>query len=161
MQDTLIIDVREPHEFKEFHIKESIHAPLSNPKVNLENLIKNAKQDKIILMCLSGRRASMAKDSLTDNFGKDITVYDGGITKWQEENEIIRYNENKVKVPDLNRQVQITVGIVLTTITGLSLINPNIALLSGLIGIGLLYAGLSGSCMMASVLNKMPWNKKE
>ena len=31
--------------------------------------------------------------------------------------------------------------------------------LSGAIGAGLLFTGVSGNCMMAMVLEKMPWNK--
>jgi rhodanese-related sulfurtransferase len=162
MQDTLIIDVREPHEFKEFHIKDSVHAPLSNPNTqNLENLIKNSKQDKIILMCLSGRRAQMTKDSLKNNFGKEIIVYQGGIRQWEKENDVVRENEEKkVEVPDLNRQVQMFVGFILLMITAFSLINPLVSLASAFIGLGLIYSGISGSCMMASLLNKMPWNQK-
>lgn len=163
MQDTLIIDVREPDEFKSFHIKESVHAPLSNPNINLENIIKNSKQNKIILMCLSGRRAQMAKETLQNSFGKEIIVYEGGISKWRLENEIVSYeeeNKTKINVPSINRQVQILVGFILIILNTLSLLNMNILFLSLFIGLGLLYSGISDSCMMAMLLNKMPWNKK-
>lgn len=53
------------------------------------------------------------------------------------------------------RQVQIVAG-------GLALLGalaPGMRWLSGLVGAGLLFAGLSGTCMMAHLLARMPWNR--
>jgi hypothetical protein len=38
-------------------------------------------------------------------------------------------------------------------------INNNFIWLSGAVGTGLLYAGLSGNCYMTKLLAIMPWNK--
>ena len=59
------------------------------------------------------------------------------------------------------RQVQITAGSLVVLGLLLALIfNPWFALLSGFVGAGLAQAGVTGTCLMANVLAKMPWNKK-
>lgn len=62
---------------------------------------------------------------------------------------------------DLMRQVQIIAGslVVLGVILGL-FISPNYILISGFVGAGLLFAGVSGFCGMARILSFMPWNKR-
>ena len=39
------------------------------------------------------------------------------------------------------------------------LVNPIFYALSAAIGAGLMWSGLSGSCMMANLLSRMPWNR--
>ncbi len=58
------------------------------------------------------------------------------------------------------QQVQIVAGslVLLGVVLGY-LLNPAFFLLSGFVGAGLLFAGLSGWCGMALLLAKMPWNR--
>ena len=58
------------------------------------------------------------------------------------------------------RQVQITAGsmVVLGIVLAL-LVSPWFMALSAFVGAGLAFAGLSGTCAMASLLAQMPWNK--
>ncbi|MCD8500103.1 MAG: DUF2892 domain-containing protein [Gammaproteobacteria bacterium] len=39
------------------------------------------------------------------------------------------------------------------------LFNPWFCLLSGFVGLGLMFAGITGWCGMAKLLAKMPWNQ--
>ncbi|MFH0001760.1 thiosulfate sulfurtransferase YgaP, partial [Pseudomonas aeruginosa] len=39
-------------------------------------------------------------------------------------------------------------------------VNSGFFLLSGFVGAGLLFAGISGFCGMARLLDKMPWNQR-
>jgi len=58
------------------------------------------------------------------------------------------------------RQVQIAVGLISATGAALALtVNPKFAFIPLLTGCGLLFAGLTGTCGMALLLAKMPWNK--
>ena len=52
-----------------------------------------------------------------------------------------------------------TVVAVIPVVLG-ALFNPEFYLLSGLIGAGLIFAGVSGFCGMARLLTLMPWNKR-
>ena len=60
----------------------------------------------------------------------------------------------------LMRQVLLTAGSLVTTGVLLALcVNPQFILLSLVVGIGLMFAGITGWSGMSYVLAKMPWNK--
>jgi hypothetical protein len=60
----------------------------------------------------------------------------------------------------LTRQVQIAAGsmVVLGVILGVT-VSPLFYALSGFVGAGLVFAGVTGTCGLASVLRLMPWNR--
>jgi hypothetical protein len=59
------------------------------------------------------------------------------------------------------RQVQISGGLMILLSVLLTLfVSPFWALLSGAVGIGMLHAGLTGSCAMTRLLEPMPWNRR-
>ena len=61
----------------------------------------------------------------------------------------------------LMRQVQIAAGLL--TLCGVVLgftLSSGFFLLSGFVGAGLLFAGLTGFCGMARLLKVMPWNRR-
>jgi hypothetical protein len=58
------------------------------------------------------------------------------------------------------RQVQLVVGtLVLGTSILAALVSPWFLLLTGFFGAGLVFAGATGTCGMASMLAAMPWNR--
>jgi hypothetical protein len=58
------------------------------------------------------------------------------------------------------RQVQISGGVMILLSVLLSLLmSPAWALFAGAVGIGMLHAGLTGSCAMTRLLEPMPWNR--
>ena len=58
------------------------------------------------------------------------------------------------------RQVQIIAGSLVLTGTLLGIfVAPGFLFLSGFVGAGLLFAGVSGTCMMANILGKLPYNQ--
>jgi hypothetical protein len=58
------------------------------------------------------------------------------------------------------RQVQITAGSLVALGTALGwFVSPWFLILSGFVGCGLMFAGLSGWCGMAMMLGRMPWNR--
>lgn len=60
----------------------------------------------------------------------------------------------------LDRQVQLIVGIMLLATLMLAvLVNPAFVWLAAIPGIGLTFAGLTGSCGLAGILARMPWNQ--
>jgi len=57
------------------------------------------------------------------------------------------------------RQVQVVVGFMVLLSSALAaLVSPWFLLLTGFFGAGLLFAGLTGTCGMAALLGRMPWN---
>ena len=61
----------------------------------------------------------------------------------------------------LQRQVHIAAGslVLLGTLLGV-IASPWFLVLSGGVGLGLLYAGLSGTCGMATLLAHLPYNQR-
>jgi hypothetical protein len=58
------------------------------------------------------------------------------------------------------RQVQISAGLLILLGVALGyLVNPALFVLSGLIGAGLTFAGVTGHCGLARVLMLAPWNR--
>lgn len=68
----VIIDVRSPDEFRQGNIKGSINIPL---QVIVQKNAQITKDKKVITVCQSGARSSMAKNIL-QNLG--FEVYNGG-----------------------------------------------------------------------------------
>ena len=80
----IILDVREPYEYNEGHIKEAINIPLSTILVGIDQL-KNIQGKKIILQCRVGGRSMRACQLLqAEGFKHDIWNLEGGIDAWKE-----------------------------------------------------------------------------
>lgn len=155
----VIVDVREEDEFANDHIKDSINLPLSKFLTAAPAVLAHLKDKKIILMCRSGKRASLAKDLISKyNLSHNVDIYNGGILEWKNQG-----NATEVKratAMPLMRQVQVVAGSLIVIFSLLSMfVTVNFLFATLFIGSGLLFAGLSGTCLMANILAKMPWNK--
>jgi rhodanese-related sulfurtransferase len=83
-EGALVVDVREPGEYNEAHLADSVLIPLgeiSAEKVNQAN----PENKKILIHCRSGKRSKMAVNILVDqNFAGEIFNMDAGINGWIE-----------------------------------------------------------------------------
>ena len=80
----IILDVREPYEYNEWHINGAINIPLSTILVGIDQL-KNIQGKKIILQCRVGGRSMRACQLLqAEGFKHDIWNLEGGIDAWKE-----------------------------------------------------------------------------
>ena len=83
-------------------------------------------------------------------------VLTGGMNAWEQSGAPVNRREDRW---DLERQVRLVAGGLVATGVLTSTVAPKAKWLAGGIGAGLLYSGLSDSCAMAKVLDKMPWNR--
>ena len=80
--NTIIIDVRTDSEFRNGHIPNVLHHPLSTLESAL-NKLEEYKNQEIFLVCASGVRSQKATDLLrSKGFSKAINVQ-GGTRGWQ------------------------------------------------------------------------------
>ena len=85
-------------------------------------------------------------------------MVEGGTLAWIEAN--LPVTRGTVKVISLERQVRIAAGaIVLTGVLLACFVNCNFIWLSGFVGAGLIFAGITDFCGMGLLIAKMPWNK--
>lgn len=147
-ETALLVDVRNPDEFLQEHIPGSQNIPLDRIGTQIGQL----KNQPVILTCRTGRRAAEAKVFLEAQGCREISLLAGGLQGWKSSGKPTR---SLKKGYSIMQQVQIAVGCMI--LTG-SFYEP-LWFLAPLAGFGLLIAGLTNTCMMASVLSKMPWNR--
>lgn len=156
--EAVLIDVREPDEFKAEHIAHALSMPLGGVCESVR-MLDLAPERKMIFQCLRGKRGEQAC-ALVDKNNVPCAVYniDGGIDAWKAAGlPVITSGAARLSV---FRQVQIIVGslVALMTLIGFSGA-PWAFALAGLFGAALAFAGLTGWCGLAILLSKAPWNK--
>ena len=80
--ETIIIDVREPHEFVESHIEQAINIPLGKLAQELTK-IDNQKNKPLLISCQTGTRAASAGKILTKAGFEQVFVITGGMQAWE------------------------------------------------------------------------------
>jgi rhodanese-related sulfurtransferase len=84
-ENAIILDVREDNEYREGHIINSVHIPLSYLKDRLKELEKY-KGKPIIVGCRSGQRSSQACGILKKQGYDAVYNLGGGIMAWKSDN---------------------------------------------------------------------------
>jgi rhodanese-related sulfurtransferase len=160
MMESIIIDVRETEEFNSQRIEGAIHLPLSTFERQAPAILRTLDRNEIVFMCRSGQRAKLAAEKAAPFLPGDsrVTVFDGGMLEWVRQGRQV-VGAGKMPFP-MMRQVQIVAGSLALAGAALSwLVHPAFILLSGVVGAGLVFAGVTGFCGLASLLARMPWNR--
>lgn len=153
--NAVLVDIREPDEFVRSHVKGAQSQPLST--WDKAHLTIDPDSD-VIFTCRSGMRTAGACDRLAARVNSDAFVLDGGLDAWVKAGLPV---ETNAEAPmEIMRQVQIAAGslVLIGVILGF-LVAPAWFALSGFVGAGLTFAGVSGFCGMARLLMLAPWNR--
>lgn len=158
-QAMTLVDVREAGEHMQERIVGSKLMSLSqfDPQAVLE------LPQPIVLYCLSGNRSGQATQRINQalsQHARSVEIYNlrGGITAWKQAGYKTEINPN-APLP-MMRQVQIAAGSMVLAGTLLAaLVSPWFLLLTGFVGSGLVFAGVTGFCGMAELLAKLPYNR--
>ncbi len=154
---SLLLDVRMPAEFEEIHIPGSVLHPLSGLDPAAVRKLADGKTSCVVV-CRSGNRARQAAAKLESAGLSNLTILDGGVLAW--ESAGLEVNRGR-KTMSLERQVRIGAGsMVLAGVVLGFAVNPAFFFLSGFVGCGLIFAGVTDWCGMGLVLAKMPWNNR-
>jgi rhodanese-related sulfurtransferase len=153
----VLIDVRDADEHARERIPGARHHALS--RIDVEMPVPE-NDDILVFHCRSGMRTAANAGKLAAAAGTcEAYVVEGGIDGWKKAGLPVTLDRRQPI--EVMRQVQIATGtlILLGVLLGF-FVAPGFYALSGFVGVGLLFAGLSGFCGMARLLALMPWNRR-
>jgi len=150
----MLVDIRDQNEFERESISGARHIPLAQ----LCNEKPDLQSGPVIFHCKAGNRTRMNAELLAQAAGADFAVLDGGIDAWKAAG--FPTHVDRRKPIEMMRQVQIAAGslVAFGAVLGFA-VHPAFYLLSAAVGLGLVFAGVSGTCMMAQMLRLAPWNR--
>ncbi|MGD9754412.1 MAG: rhodanese-like domain-containing protein [Acidimicrobiia bacterium] len=154
---TRILDVRTGGEFETVHIPGSYNVPLDD--LGEHGATIATIDEPVVLVCLSGGRASKAEAALAGLGMANLHVLDGGITAWEQQGYDVR--RGATGRWSLERQVRLVAGSVVLTAILASTVVPPMKWLAGAFGFGLTFAALSNTCAMGMLLAKLPYNRTD
>lgn len=149
--NVLALDVREMDEYGYEHIAGTRNVPLSR----LHEIIATLPRDKdLLVLCQTGSRTVQATNSIKAAGFERVNAVEGGVQAWKSAGYPLERKNGPIPIM---RQVQIVAGS-LSLIGGLF---PDLRWIAIIVGAGLVFAGVSGTCGMAHILSKLPWNKSK
>lgn len=156
--DIHILDVRTPAEFETVHIPGAYNVPLDTIGEHATEIQRHVEQP-VVVVCRSGNRAGQAEQRLLAAGMSNVKVLDGGMIAWERSFGTApgRLNRGRARW-DLERQVRLVAGTLVLASIVASVWVPGIRYLAGLIGAGLATAALTNSCLIGSLLARLPYN---
>ena len=153
-----MIDVRTPAEFQSLHIRGTRNLPLAtlDPKLVMQTRRCDSNHP-LYIVCKSGSRSEMACRQFTEHGFSNVVSVSGGTMRWAAEG--LPVNRGKRKVISVDRQMRIVAGSLALLGVVLGFYNSAYFYLSGFIGAGLIFAGITDKCPMMKALSMMPWNQ--
>ena len=149
----LLVDVRDPSE----HARERIPGAHNVPLASLGDL--PAGSAGYVFHCRSGARTAAHAAALAAAAGEaDSYVIAGGIDAWRAAG--LALDKDPAAPLEIMRQVQIAAGaLILISVLLAVFVAPPFIALAAFVGAGLTFAGATGWCGMAKLLQRLPWNR--
>ncbi|MBS2937650.1 rhodanese-like domain-containing protein [Nocardioides sp. J2M5] len=154
--NTLVLDVRSPGEFETAHIDGAVNIPVDRLDPHLREIVHNAG-GSLVLVCQSGGRAEQAAGKLSSHGKEDVVLLDGGMNAWQQAGAPVRRGDTQRWA--LERQVRLVAGTIVLASVAMSAWFPRTKWIGAGVGGGLVFAAASNSCVMGTVLGKLPYNQ--
>jgi rhodanese-related sulfurtransferase len=153
----VLIDIREADEHARERIPGARHHALT--RIDRNDPIHKG-DDVLIFHCRSGARTKGNAARLAAATPQcESYILEGGLDAWKKAGLPVTLDRSQPI--DIMRQVQIAAGsLVLAGVLLGAFVAPGFYALSGFVGAGLLFAGVSGFCGMARLLAVMPWNRR-
>lgn len=151
-----VVDVREDFEHATERITPSANEPLS--AFEPRRLHDRQGKRRVVFYCRTGRRSAEAARRYR-TADEPVFHLAGGIEGWKSVGMSVERAPGAPRI-DVLRQTHMTIGTLVLTGTLLgAFVSPWFLIISGFMGAGLFVAGASGTCGMAMLIGKMPWNR--
>lgn len=150
-----VLDVRSPAEFETAHIPGAYNVPLDLLREHRADLLSHLDED-VVLVCRSGARAAQAEQSLAQAGLPNLHVLAGGMLAWQAAAAPTNHGRPRW---DIERQVRLVAGAIVFVSILASVLLPGLKWVAALVGAGLTVAALTDSCVMGTLLARLPFNR--
>ncbi|WP_010584850.1 rhodanese-like domain-containing protein [Schlesneria paludicola] len=153
-----LIDVRTPVEFREIHVDIARNVPLDQLDPQALMTARNgADQEPLYIICKSGGRGRQACEKFVKAGYVNVINVEGGTSACAEAGVPVVRGKKAIS---LERQVRIAAGslVLIGVILGWT-VHPYFIGVSGFVGAGLVFAGITDTCGMGMLLARMPWNQ--
>ena len=149
-----VVDVRTTGEFRSGHIAGSLSIPMDEIESRLADVPAGRP---VVMVCHSGARSEIVRNQMQAIL-PEVTCLDGGLVAWENAGHtVVRSVRTRLA---LDRQAMIGASaIILVSVALGAWVAPGWFYLALLPGAGLMTAGTTGFCLMASILKQMPWNR--
>jgi len=150
-----LVDVRTRAEYASERPEISM---LRNHPLEFIDQLALPRDEKIYLLCRSGRRSALAQQYLRQHGYSSTINVTGGLLDWKQAGFAVTKTHGMFPVM---QQVHLTAGLLaLTGTLGSIFLSSEWIWLAVLVGAGLTVSGATGFCGMARLLGLMPWNRK-
>lgn len=156
--ETCVLDVRSPTEFEAERLPGSLNLPLDLLRSQAGRVRQLLDGRDVLLVCRSGERARQAQRALEAG-GLPARVLDGGLLRWAADGGGLETGSPRRAVWVLERQVRLAAGTLVLAGLAAGRRAPRARVLSTAVGAGLTWSAVSGTCGMATVLARLPWNR--
>ena len=152
-----LIDVRTPVEYREVHCAFARNVPLSDLDPRAVMSARDGTSDMpLFVICRSGSRGKQACEKFLAAGYANVVNVEGGTLAWAECGlPVVRGK----KAISLERQVRMAAGSLVLLGVVLGILSPWFLILSGFVGAGLVFSGVTDTCGMGLMLARMPWNR--
>ena len=157
--EIFLVDVRTPSEHRKTHIENTTLIPLDTfDEEAIKQLKASVNGQEICTVCLSGRRSALAARKLLDAGFQEVNILQGGICSWEDaEFPLIRSRRARYQA----RRKSFFIGALVvggTIPTWFSKWDWWLVL-PVLLGLGLLFSGITGIRSFNNLRSKMPWKR--
>ncbi|PZT71248.1 transporter [Streptomyces sp. SW4] len=153
-----VVDVRSPGEYAGGHLPGAHNVPLDRLEEAAGALRSAASRRPLLLVCASGARSATGCARL-DGLGIEAATLTGGTGAWTAEGHPVERTPGARTPWPMDRQVRLAAGALVLAGFLAGLAWPPAHWLSGLIGAGLVFSGLTDTCGMAVLLARLPHNR--
>ncbi|MGW2089206.1 rhodanese-like domain-containing protein [Streptomyces sp. NPDC001880] len=159
LDDLTVIDVRSPGEYADGHIPGARNIPLDRLQQALPELRTAARDGGLVLVCASGARSQTARAKLAKASipALDLT---GGTSAWARDGLPLDRSAGAPTVWPMDRQVRLGAGSLIVLGLIADLFVPGLRVVSAAVGCGLVVSALINRCGMATLLGKLPYNRR-
>ncbi len=149
MKTAVIIDVREPKEFRDGSIDGAVNLPFTQFHIDQYN---DYREHVICLLCQSGSRANQAKERLLSSGFEHVILLDRHIENLQDKKKAMGWS--------VDRQFRLTLGLLFgISFTGYFLDTPQTLYFGVAIVCALIITSIIDRCYLRMGIALLPWNK--